>query len=701
MLKGEGLERQPSTGIGAGVEPSPSVIKITEILYGRYREALIDQVHLDEQNYRQYLREIEEIGRGEWDSRLKDLEAMAYPNISQSDEHDDEEEEEEGESALLPEVDISNSHHGESDMELKDISSQSQSEISVHLVGKDDSEQTVPATDPFSDQGPSQTNADSTTVIPNESTISMLQSDENAQSSGQFNENADPGRIDELRNNDIEMKDADSPERNSLQKKEALIREEAERTISPDVVESQPSESVTTRSEVVPDSDDDGSQATENASHPEIQQALLIEQANELNSQSRVSELEETGENQAVATEEEVYATPENIDISSEKEMPENIDKESDLALSQTITLEADAAEILPEIASSATEPEQEGDTNSADLASAELETEQDERIEQQAEEETTQGEIAHSPQLRRGRSRKKTEEISDSEIDGAHNIKEVQNKNTNTEMEDEDVTSVDTASKFPKNIEIETKADQNEPTDQEDREDIDAESVTEPREVEDREIEEDEVDEEQEDEEQEEEEQDEEEEEPPSEPEAKLRVSSRKRRQSSVAESSPAVSSTTGVGEDQSSPATTTTGITSRMSTRKFQTLVAPLLANISSNRSASFFTNPVNENDAPNYYDLVYQPTDLRTIKSMVKDGRIQSSSELERQIMKMFANAVMYNSWDSDISEWSREMELETETLIAVFRDAERRGQNGSTTVSTQSGPETKRRKKVTDH
>ncbi|KAK9458123.1 hypothetical protein V1511DRAFT_491815 [Dipodascopsis uninucleata] len=77
------------------------------------------------------------------------------------------------------------------------------------------------------------------------------------------------------------------------------------------------------------------------------------------------------------------------------------------------------------------------------------------------------------------------------------------------------------------------------------------------------------------------------------------------------------------------------------------------------------------------------------------MVKDGRIQTSSELEREIMKMFANAVMYNRWDSDISEWSREMEREAETLIAVFRSAERRGQGDHSSLAQS---ESKRRKKA---
>lgn len=112
-----------------------------------------------------------------------------------------------------------------------------------------------------------------------------------------------------------------------------------------------------------------------------------------------------------------------------------------------------------------------------------------------------------------------------------------------------------------------------------------------------------------------------------------------------------------------------------SAMPNRRFLTMVNPLLSNISSNKSASFFANPVNPNDAPNYYSLIYDPTDIRTIKSQVKDGRIKDTAELERELQRMFANAVMYNGWDSDVSVWTREMQHETETLLALFRGAER--------------------------
>ncbi|KAG5356827.1 Bromodomain-containing protein 1 [Yarrowia sp. C11] len=105
----------------------------------------------------------------------------------------------------------------------------------------------------------------------------------------------------------------------------------------------------------------------------------------------------------------------------------------------------------------------------------------------------------------------------------------------------------------------------------------------------------------------------------------------------------------------------------------RKFQNVAGNLLSNISSNKSASFFTHPVNPNSAPNYYELIFSPTDIRTIKAQVKDGRISSTSELEREVAKMFANAIMYNPWDSDVNVWAREMQQETDALLTLFRGA----------------------------
>lgn len=105
----------------------------------------------------------------------------------------------------------------------------------------------------------------------------------------------------------------------------------------------------------------------------------------------------------------------------------------------------------------------------------------------------------------------------------------------------------------------------------------------------------------------------------------------------------------------------------------KKLQILSNPLIANITSYKYASTFLQPVSENNAPDYYSLIKEPRDLKTIKAMVKDGRIQNAAELERDILLMFANAIMYNKTDSDIYNWSKEMQVETDKLLQLFKES----------------------------
>lgn len=101
----------------------------------------------------------------------------------------------------------------------------------------------------------------------------------------------------------------------------------------------------------------------------------------------------------------------------------------------------------------------------------------------------------------------------------------------------------------------------------------------------------------------------------------------------------------------------------------KRFQNRAFPLLDDFMSWRSSSFFAQPVTESE---YYEVVKEPSDLKTIKAHVKDGTISSGAELEREIQRMFANAVMYNPWNSSMSLWTREMQQEAEIRLAMFRE-----------------------------
>lgn len=123
---------------------------------------------------------------------------------------------------------------------------------------------------------------------------------------------------------------------------------------------------------------------------------------------------------------------------------------------------------------------------------------------------------------------------------------------------------------------------------------------------------------------------------------------------------------------EDQQRKKTKIEGKTAGTSpNKKLQLVATPLIASMSSYKYASTFLTPVNEAIAPDYYKLVKEPRDLKTIKQMVKDGRIKSSLALERDISLMFANAIMYNRTGSDIYGWARQMQSECDKMIEMFK------------------------------
>ncbi|KAG6831590.1 hypothetical protein H0H92_009063 [Tricholoma furcatifolium] len=84
----------------------------------------------------------------------------------------------------------------------------------------------------------------------------------------------------------------------------------------------------------------------------------------------------------------------------------------------------------------------------------------------------------------------------------------------------------------------------------------------------------------------------------------------------------------------------------------KKFQAVIGMLHSQISQHRNGNIFHNPIKNSEAPDYHEIVKRPMDLKTIKMRVKDGTIGNSSEYHRDIMLMFANAMMYNRPGSDV-------------------------------------------------
>lgn len=109
---------------------------------------------------------------------------------------------------------------------------------------------------------------------------------------------------------------------------------------------------------------------------------------------------------------------------------------------------------------------------------------------------------------------------------------------------------------------------------------------------------------------------------------------------------------------------------------TRAFPKISASALETVSGHRNASTFAVPVKERDAPGYSKLILRPQDLKSIRSAIiagnraaaaaaPDDQGQSSiwlpvsedlippkgiinyAQLEKELMRMFANAIMFNA------------------------------------------------------
>jgi hypothetical protein len=89
-----------------------------------------------------------------------------------------------------------------------------------------------------------------------------------------------------------------------------------------------------------------------------------------------------------------------------------------------------------------------------------------------------------------------------------------------------------------------------------------------------------------------------------------------------------------------------------------------------ISQHRNGNIFHNPIKTSEAPDYYDIVKRPMDLKTIKSRIREGQITSSDEFQREVYLMFANSLMYNRPGSDIFNMAEEVRL---SLCPVVRNS----------------------------
>lgn len=77
-----------------------------------------------------------------------------------------------------------------------------------------------------------------------------------------------------------------------------------------------------------------------------------------------------------------------------------------------------------------------------------------------------------------------------------------------------------------------------------------------------------------------------------------------------------------------------------------------------------------------------MIKRPMDLKTLKAKIRDGKIQTLKEFERDLRLIFCNAMAYNKEDTPTFKMAQEMMVESENRIDEFRKLENYGQRPRT-------------------
>ncbi|KAF2829815.1 hypothetical protein CC86DRAFT_367742 [Ophiobolus disseminans] len=169
----------------------------------------------------------------------------------------------------------------------------------------------------------------------------------------------------------------------------------------------------------------------------------------------------------------------------------------------------------------------------------------------------------------------------------------------------------------------------------------------------------------------------------------------------------------------------------------RYFARTCAPIMNDIQSHKHASTFSSAVRAKDAEGYYDIIKRPTDLKSIQKAITIGSKQvqvaatdtptgspggggavvelsmtsdnippksivNAAQLEKELMRMFVNAVMFNPGEDGVVEDARDMFETVQRSVSSWRNVER--SSGRTeiedtpTVEEEEAPPLGKRRKV---
>lgn len=182
--------------------------------------------------------------------------------------------------------------------------------------------------------------------------------------------------------------------------------------------------------------------------------------------------------------------------------------------------------------------------------------------------------------------------------------------------------------------------------------------------------------------------------------------------------------------GDDRSTPPARSDKV---LATRNFVKTCSALLMDINSNKNAERFNKPA-EKEVPGYSEIVYMPQDLRSIRTAITAGTravaaaiasadspaatptasssrggpatveldrtidvippkaIVNGAQLEKELMRMFANAFMFNPGEDGVAGVTKEFFEDVEQKINDWRNIERE----NTAADGEDEPKGKRRK-----
>lgn len=172
----------------------------------------------------------------------------------------------------------------------------------------------------------------------------------------------------------------------------------------------------------------------------------------------------------------------------------------------------------------------------------------------------------------------------------------------------------------------------------------------------------------------------------------------------------------------------------------RNFARTTAPMMYDINSHKHASTFNTAVRAKDAEGYYDIIKRPTDLSSIKKAIAAGSKQvaaaaaasenptaspggatgglvelpftadnvppkaivNAAQLEKELMRMFVNAVMFNPGEEGVVNDARDMFQTVQGLVSTWRDVERdsgkAGNEGTPAAEEEDPPTASKRRKL---